>query len=517
MKKRNILLAFLFMAAGLVSCDMEKYPYSAVEESLYMTTMTDFDNARIGLYSYYRSITTGGYILTQEIQGDDFLASANYTNTYGNQYRWDFQTTDGNVTGIWSAYYALIARCNYFLDAYTRVQNGEIEGLSEDEISLISCYAGEAYFTRAYSYYQLATLFCKAYDASTAESVYGLPLQLTYNSSATDASRYPGRSSLKATFEQITSDLNNANDLVDESVTVSDNQNAINYISKDVVTAMIARVALWMKDYDTAISASTSLIEGGKYPLISDIKAFRDMWVTDNGDEVIWQIYMDAPNELGSTTGLIFWGQYQNGRPQTMDFLPSQSLIDLYDESDIRLYAFFSPNYHLALSTGAEGNVYIFDKYPGNPEIYNNTNVDNHYINKSKPFRIAEQYLIAAEAYAGKNDVQNASTYINDLRRHRIPHYNDQIYTAGSIVQAIQEERHKELVGEGFRLIDLKRWNLGLDRANAYQQSDLVLQPGGPNTTALSKSADDFRFVWPIPKDEYDANPQIHGQQNPGY
>lgn len=516
MKKRNILLAFLITAAGITSCDMEKYPYSAVEESQYMTTMTDFSNARVGLYSYYRSITTGGYILTQEIQGDDFQASANFSNTYGNQYRWDFQTTDGNIASIWSAYYSLIARCNYFLDAYEKVQNGEIESLSESDIKLIACYAGEAYFTRAYSYYQLATLFCKAYDTSSAENEYGLPLQLTYNSSATDASKYPGRSSLKATFEQITSDLNNANSLVDETSTVASDQDPVNYITKDVVTAMRARVALWMKDYDTAISTSTSLITGGKYPLISDAETFRNMWVMDMGSEVIWQIFMEAPNELGNTMGTLFWGQYRNGEAQTMDFLPSQNLIDLYDQNDIRLSAFFAP-YHLVLSTGAEGDVYIFDKYPGNPDIYNNTNVDNHYINKSKPFRIAEQYLIAAEAYLGKNDVTNASIYLNDLRRARIANYSDQTYTAISAELAVQDERHKELVGEGFRLIDLKRWGLGLNRANAYQQSDMVLQPGGTNTTALSKSADDFRFVWPIPKDEYDANPQIHGQQNEGY
>ena len=59
MKKRNIILSVLFAAVGLTSCDMEKYPYNAVEESQYMTTANDFKSARIGLYSPYRTLTSG--------------------------------------------------------------------------------------------------------------------------------------------------------------------------------------------------------------------------------------------------------------------------------------------------------------------------------------------------------------------------------------------------------------------------------------------------------------------------
>lgn len=519
MKKRNIILSVLFAAVGLTSCDMEKYPYNAVEESQYMTTANDFKSARIGLYSPYRTLTSGGHILTPEFQCADFHATASYSNTYGNQYRWDFQSSDGNIEAIWGNFYTLIARSNYYIDSYQKLVNGEIPGISEADRALIDCWAGEAYFSRAFAYYNLATFFCEAYDPSTAAEVYGLPLQLTYVSNATDNSQYPGRSSLQATFEQINKDLAEAERLVNENKTVNSNTQAkYNYISQDLVTALRARIALWTKDYDTAISASTALISSNKYPLINDGEAFRAMWVTDYGTEVIWQIYTAAPDELCSTNGTMFWGQYKNGDPQVMDFIPSQSLIDLYTDGDkdIRFTSFFAP-YHLALSNGSEADVYVFDKCPGNPDIYSQTIVDNHYINKPKPFRIAEQYLIAAEAYAAKNDVTNASKYLNDLCRTRIAEYVDKNYTNATILTAIQNERHKELVGEGFQLIDLKRWNLGIDRANAYQESTMVLQPGGVNTTALSKQAGDDRFVWPIPKAEYDANPQLKGQQNPGY
>ena len=35
--------------------------------------------------------------------------------------------------------------------------------------------------------------------------------------------------------------------------------------------------------------------------------------------------------------------------------------------------------------------------------------------------------------------------------------------------------------------------------------------------TDIEKEATDNRWVWPIPKDEMDSNPQLKGQQNPGY
>ena len=518
MKKKNIFLGLLLVSAlGITSCDMEKYPYDAIEESLYMKNVSDFASARIGIYSSYRSLTSGTYVLNSEFQCDDFQATAGFSNTYGNMYRWDFQPSDGTIEGIWSGNYSAISRCNYFLDSYQKVLNGEVV-VSDADKELISAYAGEAYFTRAFCYYMLSTYFCNAYTESNAENSLGLPLQLHYNSNATDNTKYPGRSTLKATFEQIYKDIVEAEKLVDETKVVNKTQNPVNYITKNLVKALRARVSLWTKNYDDAITASTTLISSNNYPLINEADAFRSMWVQDMGSEVIWQVYLSAPDETASTNGTIFWGQYKNGGAQIMDFIPSQSLLDLYTdgEKDMRYTSFFA-QYHISLPTGAEADVKVFDKYPGNPDLYEKLNVDNHYMNKPKPFRISEQYLIAAEAYAAKGDLPNASKYLNDLRRARVADYQDATFTASNINVAIQDERHKELVGEGFRFTDMKRWGLSLDRKNAYQDANAVLMPGNSNTTALSKQADDHRFVWPIPKAEYDSNPQLKGQQNPGY
>lgn len=479
-----------------------------------MATLNDFTNARVGLYSYYRSLTTGGYILTSEIQCDDFMATADYSNTYGTQYRWDFQPTDDNIEAIWSAYYALIARCNYYIDSYKKVKDAG--QLTEGEMATIEAYVAEAYFTRAYSYLQLAGYFCKAYNAETADEDMGLPLQLTY-APTSDASYYPGRSSMKTTYATIMDDINEAAKFVNPSLALSTGQDAINYISADVVTALKARAALQMKDYTTAVDASTSLINAGNYPLINNADQYRSMFVNDMGSEVMWQIYL-SPDELGSATGTSFWGQYkENPADVRTDFIPSAKLISIYEMTDIRFAAFFEP-FMLSVSTGAQGAVYMFDKYPGNPDLIKILNVDQHYTNKPKPFRIAEQYLIAAEAYAGLQDATTGGKYLNELKKNRIAGYVEKTFGSPELLLAeVQDERHRELVGEGFRLVDLKRWGQGVNRANAYQDPNLILMPGAEQTTALNKAYDDFRMVWPIPKSETDVNPQIKKQQNPGY
>lgn len=516
MKKIQILFASALVAFGVTSCDMDKYPYDSLEGSTYMTTLNDFANARVGLYSYYRSLTTGGYILTPEIQCDDFHAVAGFSNSYGNQYRWDFQPSDGNIGSIWSSYYAHIARANYFIDSYLKATEGEKGEFTEAELKTLGAYAAEAYFTRAYDYLHLAGYFCEAYDTQTAADVWGVPLQTTYAPSS-DATTYPGRSSLKATYELIMSDIEQAEALVNPSLILAQGQQALSYISKDVVVALKARAALQMQDYETAVAASTSLIADGNYPLINTVEDFRNMWVNDEGSEVMWRIYM-SPDELGSATGSTFWGQYnQDSSKMQMDYVPAQKLVDLYDVNDIRFPAFFAP-FNLTVSTGANGWLWVFNKYPGNPNLYASISVDNHFTNMSKPFRIAEQYLIAAEAYLGMNDLANAGSYLNQLMSNRIVGYQNANYSdAAVLMNAIKAERHRELVGEGFRFTDLKRWGEGVKRENSVQDQNLVLYPGAETTTALSKDADDYRMLWPIPKSEMDVNPQLKGQQNPGY
>lgn len=520
------LAAFVF---GLAGCDMDKEPYDAIPGGKGLTTIVDFENLRVGIYSCYRGLTGGGYILAPEIQADAFNAVADFSNTYGDFYSWNFVSTNSTVSSVWHNYYATILQTNYMLQEAKRADEDPSLKLNEAQKAQIHVYEGEAYFTRAYCYFQLANFFCKDYDARTAESEPGVPLQLTYDPAIT-VKDYPGRSSLQATYEQVLADLDDAAALIETGkagiidterninnkyVTVSTApKNRGNYITTDVVTALRARVALQMDDYEKAAGYARGLIDSGTYPLLGESSALKDMWKNDTGTETIWQIAMTTPDEAGPANGYYFIGD----PPTKKDYIPTADLMSLYEDKDMRKSAYFG-KYHLIVSSGNAGDIYFFNKYPGN-DYYNGLGASTKFVNQPKPFRIAEMYLIAAEAYARTGTaalVKRGSDLLKELRTKRIEGYTQGDYTdAGVLMDEVMDERVRELVGEGFRLTDLKRWGKGVKR-NSAQNSGLIWFPGVNYSEKLDREADDPRMVWPIPKSEMDANPQLKGAQNPGY
>ena len=93
----------------------------------------------------------------------------------------------------------------------------------------------------------------------------------------------------------------------------------------------------------------------------------------------------------------------------------------------------------------------------------------------------------------------------------------DRNYTDSQLRQQIRDERSKELIGEGFRMSDLRRWNLGFTRDGNYTYNPDVKNIMVYAGLQVSYNPGDYRYVWPIPADEMEINPQLAGQQNPGY
>lgn len=139
------------------------------------------------------------------------------------------------------------------------------------------------------------------------------------------------------------------------------------------------------------------------------------------------------------------------------------------------------------------------------------------YKNKPKPFRLSEQYLILAEAAVESNQATIANNALTALRQKRISGYQPVNYTDSQLRQQIRDERSKELIGEGFRMSDLRRWNLGFTRDGNYTYNPDVKNIMVYAGLQVSYNPGDYRYVWPIPADEMEINPQLAGQQNPGY
>lgn len=501
----------LIAIAVLVSCDMNKQPYSSISPDNALSSMLDASKLRNFIYANFRDLTSGGYVYSGEIQADFFNASLEYGNNGGDLHRWNFSNNLGTALSFWSSAYSVSANDNFFIEkinSYMAAQRKDGTLSSEDSTTLMR-YKGEAFFSRAYAYFFLAQYVCKDYDPATAANEYGLPIVLTYNPTS-DETKYPARESLQATFERINADLDSAELYID---TEAAGDGEI-YFTKDVVAAFRARVALYMDDYKAAIEYAKPLVDmsrdGSRYALLTDTASFNDLWLNDSGDECIMQVFASY-NELPSSSSYNYVAYSVAQRLYKPYYIPTKNVIDLYSADDIRFLSWFI-NVPVTY-TGVSAPVYLCNKYPGNPDFWVG---ETNYCNSPKPFRIAEQYLILAEAYDKDGNESEAASVLNALKSARIPSHRETQYSGETLELEIKNERIRELFAEGFRLPDLKRYHEGFSRGEA-QNNTVIFLPGGSDTEALSVDADNYRFTWPIPYEEIITNPQIASQQNAGY
>ena len=114
-------------------------------------------------------------------------------------------------------------------------------------------------------------------------------------------------------------------------------------------------------------------------------------------------------------------------------------------------------------------------------------------------FRLAETYLLLAEAYLGQNDPAKAAAALNEVRRRA---GEPDIDAANMTMDELLNERIRELVGEESRRFTLVRTEKLLDRVRAY------------NTTIKDKITE-RDLLWPIPQSIIDSNRDVEFPQNP--
>jgi hypothetical protein len=213
------------------------------------------------------------------------------------------------------------------------------------------------------------------------------------------------------------------------------------------------------------------------------------MWQYDIATEIIWKVGYTL-NSYGGALGQPFLNY--DSRSMKPDYVPAEWVLNLYDVSDLRY-----GNYFATVETGYDHGLQwpLLIKYYGNPEYFNN---NIFHVSMPKPFRLAEQYLIRAEAYAMNKEYALAGNDIATLRAARYESYGSSVaMTKDTAMEIIEKERVKELYMEGFRLMDLKRWGKGFERKPQEQSLD--------NGSSLKIEADNSLFVWPIPKHELEA------------
>jgi len=506
-KNLYIISCILFISLGFSSCELDRYPSSDIEQSQGFEQVSDIRKLVDGSYSVLRYGTYGRHMMTQDIQADLFHATLSYGNRYGLPYNWNnYTSSDYDLEAQWELNYTLISNLNNILDNV-----GQITPANDDESKQLAQYIGETYFMRAYAFSRLVERYAKDYDPATAATDPGIPLLLTF-----DPENKPGRSSIEDTYARIFDDIQSAkNEWAKVTWTGNSIVGSNKYrLTPDALSAFEARLYLYTHQWDKAISTANALIDGDKYSLIVKgsgtddefVEEFRKMWRDDSSTEIITQLYADGSKETPQENSN--YTSYNDGlKAYTPDYVPEKWVYDLYDDSDVRKKVYFL-NPDVNVNGTVFKDIQILNKYPQTTRFTSSGNTMHLPI----LFKISEMYLIVAEAGA-QNTSTNATglSRLNQLRQARGLAALGSL-TGDALMDAVKEERTREMLAEGVRLTDLKRWGMGFDRSEP--QNALAILVAGIN---LSMPAGSNKFVWGIPAIDMNLNPNLKGNQNPGW
>lgn len=482
-------LLVLLCCTSLVSC-LDKVPSDAIQMDEAMTTYSEAEQLLVGIYADWKSAALYSGYLTYlpDIQADLAYAVNGNTNAYVDTWQWKILSTNAQIESVYAALYGIIGDCNFFLAGLPALR----EKITDDqELQILVDFEGEVLVSRALAYSELIKCFCKAYDPATADDELGVVLISKY-----DGSEPVTRASLKESYAFVLNDLRRAEELLLEEDDAG--YNGV-YFTITTAQALHARVALYMQDwYEAERYASLVLAKTDKYELSNartlysgDLTYFDYLWQYDSGFEVIWKIGFTTTS-FGGSLGSPFLHLTTDYTYYYPDFVPAQWVLRLYDQADLRYDAYFKN-----VTTGYAHSLTwpVLVKYFGNRNFISSANI--YEVHMPKVFRLAEQYLIRAEANCRLGNYGLASQDITKLHSARYASGGSVALNESNWLQTISDERVKELYMEGFRLQDLKRWHMGFSRT---PQSESLSEG-----SSLEVAADDPLFVWPIPRHELES------------
>lgn len=491
MKRLSIIIAIALFAATACEDFLTKYPSDQVVADQAILTVQDAGIALNGVYSGFKSTAYYGryFVAHADVQTDELQSVIGYSNQLGEFYKWSFLSDNGEITGAWDIMYKVIVRASNLIDALPSIEDGDEATLKKIE--------AEARLARAMAHFDLVKAFGKAYTEADPNTDLGVPIVTSF------VLAKPERNTLAEVYKFIRDESLLAKNALDTADVVPSTA----YFNKASAAALLARVSLYMGEWEDAVRYATEVIDYSEFALETDSAGLANMYLTDEGNEIIFKIGLTRGDYDGRYIGYNYYDNSQG--PPSSDYIPAEWIINAFGPGDYRDEVIFKSD-----STKYGWAWPLVWKYPGNPAFYNTEKTTN--ANMHKVFRLAEMYLIRAEAFAEQDLDGLALTDYNTLRRARIAGYTDDETLSGQALKnAIWEERQRELCFEGHQLWDLKRKGLGFTRAPIVHPDQGQITNPGPSQNQLSVDPSDDRWQWPIPDNELRANPNI--TPNPGY
>lgn len=461
LRVKSIAIIFLTLLIASISCEDFTNIDSPRDQIISNTVFSDDEaalSAMRGLYSAMIETSTfssgglGSFTVIGSLSSDELV---NYSSgsEHNQFYENSLLSTNEIVLGqLWSQPYKYIYYSNSILEGINAST-----ALTENTKKQLE---GEAKFIRAFCHFYLVNLFGD------------IPLVLS-----TDyrVNRNSSRVSKAEVYKQINVDLADAKNLLRADYSISNGERI--RPNKWAATALLARVYLYQGDWINAERQASQVIENTTdYTLLSNLNEV----FLKNSKEAIWQLLSISCclNTYEGNTFII------ESDPPLVAL--TQSLVGVFELNDARRTYWIG-------SFNSGTNAYY---YPYKYKIKNGRNSVSEY---SMVLRLAEQYLIRAEARSHLDNLAGALDDLNMIRRRaNLPPIS--ATSQSTMLDAIEQERRVELFTEwGHRWLDLKRTN----------RTDVVLSASKPNW----KSTD---ALYPIPKNEM-ANDANLTPQNEGY
>jgi starch-binding outer membrane protein, SusD/RagB family len=341
-----------------------------------------------------------------------------------NAYIWAPDLYEGQgLVSDWDFPYQQVFYANTVLQSF-----GGIQADSTDQAEW-NMLKGWALFCRAYAFFNIAELFAPPYDSTTAVTDPGIPIRLS-----PDINVKTTRASLQASYAQILSDLQSAEELLPTVIPARN----LNRPSRLAAQALLARIYLSVGDYKDAGLYADSVLQ--TYSFLLDYNSVPPgiIPIGDTMEEILYQSNLPQPGNGNLLEGII------------CDCLVDSNLVASYAANDLRPSVFY-----LQQAAGYTLN----GSYSGSVFPFTGLATD-------------ELYLIRAECSARAGDTASALHDLNFLLMHRWVTGTFTPYPIKSEMEALDTilvERRKELAFRGIRWSDLRRlnkkgWNITLTR-----------------------------------------------------
>lgn len=269
-KINKLTPALLLFSIAVTSCNdyLDKLP----DDRAIIDTKTKVSKL---ITSAYPTVST---ILVSEISSDNVSDNGKKYNTLpqvDEMYRFKTVTASDNdcPRNLWNGYYKAVATANEALQAINDMGN------TDD----LKAQRGEALMCRAFSMFQMSTVFCMAYDSLKADQYLGLPYPLEPEQSV---NTHYERGTLAELYKHINDDIEEALPLIDDAAYAIQKY----HFNTKAAYAFAARFNLYYQNWDKVIEYATKALGGSP----ADCLRQREPYNTAAGVDDYFNMYIQS-------------------------------------------------------------------------------------------------------------------------------------------------------------------------------------------------------------------------------